>query len=301
MSDQNWNLAVPQRFTDDLITRTGEAGKVWLKALPQQLAYLSQDWGFSLDGPVMHGYTGLAIPVRRGSEPCVLKLYWRERETDSAPLALKVWDGRGAVQVLEHEPELGAVLLERLDPNTSLQNLGVTEAIAIAGRLLHRLSVPAPAGFFSLQEMATGMATAMSERWQAYGQPFERQVLEQVCEWARELGAASQRLLVDYDLHYVDILAGQREPWLMIDPKPVAGDPEFCPAQLLWTRLEEIEAERGIVYQFQNLVEVAELDAELTRKWTMVRCADYWLWCASMGFTVDPARCERIMSCLSRH
>jgi streptomycin 6-kinase len=261
---------------------------------------LCQCWQLEIEGPVMNGYTGLAIPVQRAGEACILKVYWRDEDTDSAPLALKVWNGRGAVKLLACEPALGAMLLERLDPESSLEKIEISEAVVIAGRLLRRLAIPAPAQMRTVMALAARMVRAMPQRWEQYGHPFSRQLLDQVCEWTAQLGPAGNRLMTDYDLYYTDILAGRREPWLMIDPKAIAGDPEFGLAQLLWTRLEDIEAQRGLDYHFRALVEAAELDYELARTWTTIRCADYWLWGLTVGLTYDPARCNIIIQRLNR-
>jgi streptomycin 6-kinase len=47
---------------------------------------------------------------------------------------------------------------------------------------------------------------------------------------------ATTGTLVHGDLHYANVLAGDREAWLTIDPKPVSGDPHFEPAPMLWNR-----------------------------------------------------------------
>jgi len=38
------------------------------------------------------------------------------------------------------------------------------------------------------------------------------------------MGEPGDRLL-HWDLHYANVLAGQRQPWLAIDPKPLAATP----------------------------------------------------------------------------
>jgi streptomycin 6-kinase len=38
---------------------------------------------------------------------------------------------------------------------------------------------------------------------------------------------ASDRRLLCTDLHAENVLASQREPWLVIDPKPFVGDPTY--------------------------------------------------------------------------
>jgi len=294
------SILIPSDFARDTITREGQAGRVWLAALPGMVEELCQYWELEIQGPVMNGYTGLAIPVQREGEECILKVYWQDEDTNIAPLALKIWNGRGAVKLLAYEPSFGAMLLERLDPDSSLAKVEISEAIVIAGRLLRRLAIPAPAQMHSVTELASSMVQSMPQRWEQYDHPFSRQLLDQVCEWTAQLGPTSKRLMTDYDLHYIDILAGHREPWLMIDPKAIAGDPEFSLAQLLWTRLEDIEAQRGLEYHFRALVEAAELDYELARTWTIIRCADYWLWGLTVGLTYDPARCDIIIRRLNR-
>ncbi len=293
-------ILIPHDFARDTITREGKAGRVWLAALPGMVEELCQYWQLEIKGSVMNGYTGLAIPVQRDGEECILKVYWQDEDTDIAPLALKIWNGRGAVKLLAYEPSLGAMLLERLDPQSSLDKVEIGKAIVIAGRLLRRLAIPAPAQMPTVTALASRMTQSMPQRWEQYEHPFSLQLLDQVCEWTAQLGPASDRLMTDYDLHYIDILAGHREPWLMIDPKAIAGDPEFSLAQLLWTRLEDIEAQRGLEYHFRALVEAAELDYELARIWTIVRCADYWLWGLTVGLTYDPARCDIIIRRLNR-
>ena len=299
MTSKNESILIPRDFARDTETRAGQAGREWLEALPRIVEQLCQHWQLVINGKVMNGYAGLAIPVQREREQCILKVYWRDKETDTAPLALKIWNGRGAVKVLAHEPEPGAVLLERLDPKHSLETIEISEAVIIAGRLLRRLAIPAPEHMPSVTEMAAGMVYAMPQRWEQYGRPFSGQLLDKVYEWTEQLGPESDKLMTDYDLHYTDILAGQREPWLMIDPKAIAGDPEFSLAQLLWSRLEDMEAKQGLEYHFRVLVEAAELNYELARRWTIIRCADYWLWGLTVGLTYDPARCNMIIERLS--
>lgn len=246
----------------------------------------------------MHGYLALVIPVRcedparAGDEECVLKVSWRDEATVEEAHALRAWDGQGAVQLLDEDPVSGALLLERLDPARSLATLPVKDALAVAGGLLRRLAIPAPPGFRSLPAVAATLCATLPARWEEVGRPFPRATLERACELASALGPAAGDLLVNYDLHDADILAGRREPWLAVDPKVVVGDPEYGVAQLLWRRLEEIQAHGGLDFHVNRLVHAAQLDSERTRAWTLVRCVDYWLWGLEVGLTEDPERCR---------
>jgi len=293
-------ISIPQAFVQSTLTREGEAGRQWLDQLPRLVDALCVQWNLVLEGPVRHGYLGLVMPVRCGAEPCVLKISWREESNVDEATALAAWNGQGAVRLLAVDPEQGALLLERLDATRSLNDLPIPEAVVIAGQLLRRLAIPAPPGLRSVATMAADMVRSLPERWEQYGRPVPRPVLDRACDLARHLGPTGGNLLVNYDLIYEDVLAGQREPWLVVDPKVAVGDPAFGLAQLLWTRLEEIEAAGGLDRHFRRLVEAAEVDLDHARAWTLVRCVDYWLWGLSVGLTEDPVRCAKITNWLSR-
>ena len=288
-------LTAPEAFARDTITREGDAGRAWIAELPRRIEALCMQWRLVVDGPVMHGYLGLVIPVRRGDEPCALKVAWIEDFSADEALALATWNGQGAARLIEVEPALGAMLLERLDHRRSLEDIDIVTAVVVAGRLLRRLAIPAPPGLRPMQDIAAEMRRTMPDRWERFGRSMPRRVLDRACDLAAQLGASASRLLVNYDLHYGNVLAGAREPWLVVDPKVVAGDPEFGVAQLLWRRLEDIQAQGGLDRHFLALSEAAELDVTLTRAWTFARCADYWLWGLSVGLTEDPARCAAVI------
>ncbi len=291
-------ITVPSDFATATVAREGAAGRAWVASLPELVATLCDRWNLAVDGQPMHGYLSLIVPVTLAKEPCVLKIAWLDESNRDEAAALAAWDGHGAVRLLAVELSLGAMLLERLDFSRSLDNVGIAEAVGIAGHLLRRLAIPAPGGLPLLYTVAGDLALNLPPRWELYGRPMPRRVLDQACDVAIQLGASTENLLVNYDLHYADVLASRREPWLAVDPKVVVGDPEFGAAQLLWRRLEEIEAEGGLDHHFHALAESAHLDHARARAWTLLRCVDYWLWGLSVGLTYDPARCERIVNWL---
>ena len=242
----------------------------------------------------MHGYLGLVVPVRRDEEICALKISWPDESTAYEIAALAAWDGHGAVRLLAADHARRAILLERLDGGRSLADLPLDEALRVAAGLVRRLAIPGPAGLPRLADVAGELAESMPARWEALGRPIPRLQIDAARDAALALGPTAAALLVNWDLHYENVLAGGREPWLAIDPKALVGDPEYGVAQLLWTRLEEMEASGGLARHFDALVEVAGLDRGLAHAWTLVRCVDYCLWALGVGLTEDPVRCVRI-------
>ncbi len=291
-------ITVPATFATATVIREGDAGRQWIDTLPSLVEDLCQHWKLLIDGPVMHGYLGLVIPVRRAEESCVLKVSWTDKATSQEAMALSAWNGQGAVRLLASLPSLGAMLLERLDHRRSLSDVEIAEAVEITGHLLRRLAIPAPSGFRSLRSVSQDLCHQIKSRWEQSARPIPKRWIEQACELAVQLGKKSTNLLVNYDLHYADVLSGEREPWLAVDPKVVTGDLEFGIAQLLWCRLEDIDAQGGLDRHFHLLIEAAACDPVRARSWTLVRCVDYWLWALSVGLTHDPARCKAIVNWL---
>jgi streptomycin 6-kinase len=183
----------------------------------------------------MHGYLSLVIPARRGDEPCVLKVAWDAESTRQEAVALAAWAGQGAARLLAAEPTLGALALERLDFSRTLNDLGIEEAVGVAGRLLRRLAIPAPAGLPTLPTVAGELVRTLPERWERLGRPLPRRWLDQARDLALQLGGSAEELLVNYDLHYADVLASERAPWLAVDPRwwsgrPSSGSRSWCGA-----------------------------------------------------------------------
>ena len=229
----------------------------------------------------------------------MLKLSWpAERAVDEAR-ALAAWRGQGAVLLLEADAQAGALLLERLEATRTLDSLELRAAAQVAGRLLRRLAIPAPEGVRPLQAVAGDIGSSLQGRQERLGRPVPEDWLAIAGNLAHELGARAGDRLVHADLHYGNVLAGNREPWLAIDPKPVAGDPEHAVPELLWTRVDELEDAAAIRRLLTVLADSGQLDGDKARGWAMVRCVDYWLWGLGNGLTEDPDRCRRILAALA--
>ncbi|PWW65366.1 aminoglycoside phosphotransferase family protein [Actinokineospora spheciospongiae] len=98
------------------------------------------------------------------------------------------------------------------------------------------------------------------------------ELVEQAVAYCAELGPRAGDRLVNEDLHFGNVLRGEREPWLVIDPKPLAGDPEFGLIALLWNRWEE----SSVPDRLAAVVDAAGLDHDLARRWAFVRAVENW-------------------------
>jgi streptomycin 6-kinase len=173
----------------------------------------------------------------------VLKVNFPEPESEHEAEALRNWDGDGAVRLIEHDPDRGALLVERCDPGAQLWSLPEEEANRIAGGVLGRLwrRPPDPHPFRLLADEAARWADEIPAKWRHFGRPLERLLIEEVVEFLCEVGPAQgEAVLLHQDFHGGNVLRSQRG-WLAIDPKPLVGEREFDPGWLLSDRLEELK------------------------------------------------------------
>lgn len=291
-------MRLPPEFVRATIAREGEAGRQWLERLPAIVRDRLESWGLRRDGDLLFGYTAIVVPVRRGAEPLMLKVRWMDASTIQEARALRMWDGRGAVHLVDEDSETGALLLERLDPRRSLLDAPEREAVEVAARLLRRLAQPAPADIRPIAVEAAELIRDMYDLWHRVGRPFPRARLDRVLELAAELGSTEARTVVNYDLHYENVLAGTREAWLAIDPKIVSGDLEYGVAQLLWNRTAELETPGELSARLDTIADIAGLDAERARLWSIVRLVGASLWSESVGHGRDVPTCRRLLDWL---
>lgn len=251
----------------------GEDWAAFVGRLPRLAGELVEEWRLTVDGPPTHGYCALVVPVRtEGGRPAVLKVGFPDDESEHEALALQHWHGNGAVELLRADPHRSALLLERLHPE-DLTDLWDIEACEVVAGLWGRLHRPAPPQLRTL--------TSYVERWSGQlsalprNAPVPRRLVEQAVSLARDFVAdeASTGTLIHTDLHYENVLAGDREPWLAIDPKPVSGDPHYEVAPMLWNRLDELggDLRNGLRRRFHTLVDAGELDERRARDWVVVR------------------------------
>lgn len=262
------------------MARRGPDWAAWVEALPGQLAGLLEEWQLTTDGWMMHGFCALVAPVRTtGGRPAVLKIGFPDDESEHEHLALQRWHGHGAVQLLRADPHRQAMLLERLHQER-LDQLWDLEACEVVAGLYGRLHVPALPQLRPLTHYIGRWADEMAEL--PRNAPLPRRLVEQAVSLSRDFVAdpASTGTLIHGDLHYENVMAADREPWLVIDPKPTSGDPHYEPAPMLWNRFDELagDVREGVRRRFHALVDHAGLDEHRARDWVVVRMMNNACW-----------------------
>ncbi|MGW1061985.1 aminoglycoside phosphotransferase family protein [Micromonospora rubida] len=247
------------------------AGRAWLAALPDRVAECVDGWGLRLSGPPFpYAFASLALPAElRDGTLAVLKLQYPDADSAQEATALARWAGDGAARLLAHDPGRRALLVERCDPGTPLHAAPPDEALDVIAKLLPRLWRPAAAPFTPLAEEAAGWLERMPADWERAGRPYERRLLDTALGRLAELvGTQGEQVLVNQDLHAGNVLRASREPWLVIDPKPLAGEREFGVVAIVRGR-ELGHSPAAVRHRLDRLTAELGLDRERVRGWAI--------------------------------
>jgi streptomycin 6-kinase len=187
---------------------------------------------------------------------------------------LRFWNGDPTVQLLEADDDFGAMLLERCQPGYMLGSEPEHKQDVVIASLLKRLwrrssSFNGLHQFRHLSDLLEAWrdeTLAQAQQWPDAG--LVREGLRLFQALAKPL--PTDRLLAT-DLHAGNVLRSEREPWLVIDPKPFIGDPPYDVVQHLHNCEARLHNDpTGMVTRLADLTEV---DVERLRLWTFARAA----------------------------
>lgn len=284
-------ITVPRTFLD--MPRWWKEGTAWPEALPRLVDTYCARWRLTVTGAMTHGSQAAVVPVTRAGEPFVLRLTPPGPGVAEQAEALRFWAGHGTVRLLDADVPGGAMLLERL--GATLQDLPVARALPVLGEMMRRLAIPAPPHVRSTAEVVTARTAALRAEWERWDRPFPEATLRQALAAGARLSRTESPLAVNADLHCAQVLRGDRERWLTVDPVLMRGDIGYDLGRILWTRIDEMSDAREIVGHFEAVVDAAGLDRDHGRDWVVFRATDYWLWGLGAGLTEDPGRCRRLL------
>ena len=269
----------------------GEDWARWLDRLPRLAEELVAEWRLTPSAAPLHGYCSLVLPVTDadGTAGALKITFDGDEESLHEALALQHWGGRGAVRLLRADPRRRAMLLAWL-PGPDLADTWDVEACEVVGGLYGRLHIPALPQLASVESYVEAWLRDLDGLGRDV--PVPRRYVEQALALGRALLAdAPAPVVVHGDLHYANVMADAAGEWVAIDPKPMAGDPHYEPAPLLWNRMDELtgptavgSVRDGLRRRVHAVVDAGGLDEDRARDWVVVRMV------INAGWTVEDAR-----------
>jgi streptomycin 6-kinase len=254
-----------------------EGREEWLTTLPGVIRTVSQRWSLTVGAPFQPGgCTAWVAPARSAAgTDLVLKLGWRHPEAFREADGLRLWAGEGAARLyadLEFE-ETSAMLLERCVPGTELSSQPEPEQDGIIAGLLRRLwRIPPPGHpFLPLSAMCDQWATQFELGIATSAKEIDPGLAWLGSQLFRSLSQDADRsVLLCTDLHAGNVLAAEREPWLVIDPKPYVGDPAYDVIQHMLNCPRRLHADPRRLAA--SMAELLDLDVDRVLLWLFARC-----------------------------
>ena len=263
--------ALPQNLRDACAEEPDR--RRWADRLPELVAIATERWGLEVDAPFEPGgTTAWVAPATTLGAACVLKIMYPHPEGAHEAEGLRVWDGNGAVRLLDAltEGSVPVLLLERCVPGTALRTSPEREQDRVVTRLLRRLwAAPVDAVTFpSLQQMCDQWANRFETQEPP---PIDAGLVRTGLALFRELpSTATTSALLCTDLHAGNVLAARREPWLVIDPKPHVGEPTYDALQHMLNCPRRLHADPADLCA--RMADLLDLDRERLGLWLFARC-----------------------------
>ncbi|MGO9196785.1 MAG: aminoglycoside phosphotransferase family protein [Acidimicrobiales bacterium] len=270
----------------------------WLANLPAKVSLLERRWSLQLGVPFQPGgRTAWVAPARSVAfGDVVLKVAWRHHEALHEADGLREWDAQGAVRVhaaREVDDETTALLIERCVPGEPLAGRPESEQDGVIAGLLPRLwrEPGRDKNFRPLQQMCDAWADSAERKLASRPTSIDAGLAREGIALFRLLPRTAERhVLVCTDLHAGNVLAAEREPWLVIDPKPYVGDPTYDPVQHLLNCEERLRHDP--VGLARRLADLCGVDSERLVLWLFARCVQEspdWPYLAEIARRIAPA------------
>jgi streptomycin 6-kinase len=291
------HVTVPRHLFEESERTGNEAMRAWIATLPELVAELARRWSLRLGEPFEPGGVAAWVAPARDTagREVVLKVGWPHFESEHEAEGLLEWNGDGAALVHASEQLDGtsALLLERCRPGTTLTSRPEIEQDDVVAGLLRRLwHEPSPGHpFRSLQFMCDVWADGYERDAEAGRSKLDSALARDGIALFRELPSTADRnVLLCTDLHAGNILRAEREPWLMIDPKPFVGDPTYDALQHMLNCGDRLRADP--VSLVRRMAGLLDLDRERLRLWLFARCVQespHWPGCADIARRLAPS------------
>ncbi|MET8424774.1 aminoglycoside phosphotransferase family protein [Nocardia sp. NPDC004860] len=290
-------ISLPPEVAENIAGSFGERGSRWLAALPGVVEQRCAAWGLEIIGDSFGGGTHSWVsPVRRtDGSVAVLKVPVVDEENHGEPAGLYCYGGDGAVRLYEFDPETGAMLLEWARPGTELlyqpgfpslegrpENIGKVEQACGLYRRLRREPVVVPAGFPELPTaagMVAGWEGMFLEPEDGVAEVIPARLLNRAAERCGELAVPDGPLLVvNRDTHLGNIVAAEREPWLLIDPKAYLGEAAFDAGFLIMIQVQSDPTPDHAREVVERTAAGLAVRADRARAWAFMRSMEEIVW-----------------------
>lgn len=221
---------LPSDFKKRNLDLHGSNGQEWIEKLPSLIRTIEQSW--EIEVTTTHKsltYNYVAFAENGEGKKTILKIGFPSTALDREAKCLEIFNGSGAARLLKYNSDLGALLIERIEPGYNLEKLGEQKAIQAIASVINELHRPVNTNldFPTIQDWGISFKHLRNQFNGGTGPLPSNLINEGEAVFKALSESMSSPVLLHGDLHHGNILAGTRKSWLAIDPKGVIGEPEY--------------------------------------------------------------------------
>ncbi|HZE41117.1 MAG TPA: aminoglycoside phosphotransferase family protein [Stackebrandtia sp.] len=269
-----------------------------MDSLPRLIDDRCAAWELEITGEAFGGGThSYVVPVRRADgSSAILKLTVRDEENLAEPTALWHYGGDGAVKLYAYDPASGAMLLEHATPGEPMvrqddtpfdaphaegrpDNVRRIDLACALYRRLWRIPRVAPAEFPPIPRVADRVAAWRQDLPRLVGVVDDAELVAHALRLCEEFSTPDgPEGIANRDTHLGNIVSARREPWLLIDPKPLLGERAFDAGYLLLVQAESASTVAEVDAMVARTAHGLGVAPERARGWAFLRSMEIVLW-----------------------
>nr|WP_263323255.1 aminoglycoside phosphotransferase family protein [Neobacillus sp. Marseille-Q6967] len=260
-------MDLPKTFIDTIQSVHKEEGRKWLANFNELIRYCEKRWSLKILEPYELSYNFVAKAKLENGKMLVVKLVVpSDIGCKNEVQALKIFNGRKIVKLLDEDVSKGIMILECLTPGKQLAAIeNDDEATFIMANVMKQLWITAPLNtdLPNLLDREQEIKKIFNQNPNGLG-PISPQMLREAVEIFHYLNrTSSQPYILHGDLHHYNVLSAGTTSWLAIDPKGLIGEREYDVIQFLLNKVPDDN--RAEVFQKRIMIFVNELDLEIKR------------------------------------
>jgi streptomycin 6-kinase len=271
-----------------LTARFGSEVEAWFDELPGVLTALAERWQIEFGSPIPRGSVSAVFQCRMAdSRRAVLKASPDRARLAFEAAALNSWHTLHTPAVIALDEQLGALLIEAIEPGTPLVVSSIhpaAESVAELLRALHGSRVPDPS-YPTVEQRVAYLFDSAATLYERHPE-VKTLVPPELYERGRRLATRlaqhdSPIVLLHGDLTPSNILDGGAERGLVaIDPAPCLGDAAFDAVDLILWQVHDLETIAG---RIERLAAATGGDTERLLRWCVAFACMSALDVASQG------------------
>ncbi|WP_368505349.1 aminoglycoside phosphotransferase family protein [Alkalihalophilus sp. As8PL] len=230
-----------EHFVQSVHLYLKEEAKPWLEQIPSIIKACEEKWALTVGEAYELSINYVATASTKEGREVVVKICIPGEGFDSEVEALKLFAGRGIVNVIDTDEDMQVILLEKLNPGYTLAtSLDDEKACLAAANVMKDLITYAPteSRIPTTKAREENLRNIIEKHAEGLG-PLSKQTLDQALQIFTYMNQTTKKhYLLHGDFHPYNILKCE-DGWKAIDPKGLIGEVEYDLIQYILNVLPE--------------------------------------------------------------